>query len=158
YLRRAVAELAALEPRPDVALITGDLVDAGLPEEYALLREILDELPMPYYLIPGNHDSRQPLVNAFRDHRYWPRAHEFLHYVVADDPVRLIAVDTVVPGEAGGEICDRRAAWLDERLGKAPHRPTIVFMHHAPFTTGIAHMDAIGLIGADRFAAVVARH
>jgi hypothetical protein len=31
-------------------------------------------------------------------------------------------------------------------------------MHHPPFLTGIAHMDAIGLAGREAFAAIVARH
>jgi len=158
YLRRAVAELAALQPRPDAVLVTGDLVDAGLAEEYALLRSILGQLPMPYYLIPGNHDARRPLVDAFSDHRYWPTDGEFLNYVVDEHPVRLVALDTVIPGSGGGEICAARADWLAGRLSEEPERPTIVFMHHPPFATGIVHMDAIGLAGADRVAAVLARH
>jgi 3',5'-cyclic AMP phosphodiesterase CpdA len=157
YLRRAVAHLAQ-GPRPDVVLVTGDLVDAGTAVEYSLLRSILDGLPAPYYLIPGNHDARQPLVAAFADHTYLPKDGEFVHYVVDDYPVQLIALDTIIPGDPGGEICDRRATWLAERLAEAPDRPTVIFMHHPPFMTGIAHMDAIGLVGSERLAEVVRRH
>ena len=154
-LRRAVAHLAALQPRPDAVLLTGDLVDAGLPEEYDLLRSILADLPQPCYLIPGNHDDRGALAKAFADHAYLPRGAEFLNYVVDDHAVRLIGVDSTVPGEPGGELCAVRAAWLAARLDEAPDRPTIVFMHHPPFATGIEHMDAMRLRGADRLAAVV---
>lgn len=157
-LRHAVAHVATLTPRPDVVLLTGDLVDAGLPEEYELLRAILDDLPRPYYLIPGNHDERRALVAGFADHAYLPRGGAFLHYVVDDHPVRLIGLDTVIPGEGGGDFCPARAAWLEARLNEAPKRPTIVFMHHPPFASGIAHMDAIRLANADRMAAIVSRH
>src|SRR5213593_2929731 len=72
HLARAVAHINALRPAPDLVLITGDLVDAGKPEEYAHLRAILAPLPMPVYLIPGNHDARNALRGAFADHRYLP--------------------------------------------------------------------------------------
>ncbi len=158
FLRRAIADIARLDPRPDVVLVTGDLVDVGLPEEYALLRTMLADLPMPFFLIPGNHDSRGPLVDAFRTHAYWPLDGELLNYVVDDYPVRLIAIDTTIPGSPAGEFCARRADWLAARLAEEPSRPTIIFMHHPPFTTGIAHMDRMGLAGADRLAGIVARH
>lgn len=157
-LRRAVAQVAALTPRPDIVLLTGDLVDAGLPEEYALLRAILGELPQPYYLIPGNHDERRALAAGFADHRYLPQDGEFLHYVVDDHPLRLIGLDTVVPGTPGGDLCPARAAWLAARLDEAADRPTVIFMHHPPFVTGIAHMDAMRLANADRLATILRRH
>jgi 3',5'-cyclic AMP phosphodiesterase CpdA len=157
-LRRAVAQVASLKPRPDVVLLTGDLVDAGRPEEYALLRSILEDLPKPYYLIPGNHDERRALAAAFRDHAYLPQDGEFLHYAVDDHPVRLIGLDTIIPGEPGGAMCETRTAWLAAQLAKAPDRPTILFMHHPPFKTGIEHMDAMRLADEDRLAAVVRRH
>ena len=157
-LRRAVAHVAGLEPRPDVVLITGDLVDAGHPEEYALLRSILEDLPKPYYLIPGNHDERRALASGFRDHAYLPRDSEFLQYVIDGHELRLIGLDTIIPGQPGGEMCARRTAWLDARLAEAPDRPTLLFMHHPPFRTGIEHMDAMRLADEDRFAALVRRH
>src|SRR5947207_14222911 len=70
YLRAAVAHLVAQRPAPDVLLLTGDLVDAGLPEEYALLRAILAPIRCPIYLIPGNHDARDTLRAGFPDHAY----------------------------------------------------------------------------------------
>src|SRR5512145_1949200 len=93
YLARAVAHINALRPAPDVVLVTGDLVDAGMAEEYAHLRALLAPLAMPFHLIPGNHDRRDALREAFADHRYLPRE-GFLQYVVDSGPLRLIALDT----------------------------------------------------------------
>jgi 3',5'-cyclic AMP phosphodiesterase CpdA len=158
HLERAVAHLNRLAPRPDVVLITGDLVERGEPEEYARLRAILAPLAMPCYVIPGNHDSREHLARAFADRGYLPQDGGFLHYTVEQWPVRLVALDTQVPGSPGGHLCEERLDWLDARLAEAPGRPTVVFMHHPPFATGLVAMDAMGLTGGDRLADVIRRH
>ena len=135
FLERAVAHVTALDPRPDIVLATGDLVDGGKPEEYALLRRLLAPLAMPVYLIPGNHDARDAMREVFADHAYLPRT-GFLQYTIEDLPVRLIALDTLVPGKGHGELCAERLDWLEARLGESD-RPTILFMHHPPFDCGI---------------------
>jgi 3',5'-cyclic AMP phosphodiesterase CpdA len=158
HLERAVAHLNALTPRPDVVVATGDLVERGEPEEYARVRSILDGLAMPLYVIPGNHDAREPLARAFAAGGYLPREGAFLHYTVEEWPVRLIALDTLVPGASGGRLCPERLAWLDARLGEGRGRPTVVFMHHPPFLTGMRAMDAMGLEGKAELADVIGRH
>jgi 3',5'-cyclic-AMP phosphodiesterase len=157
HLERAVAHLNRLDPRPDVVLATGDLVERGEPQEYARLRSILDRLTMPVYVVPGNHDSREQLARAFADRGYLP-ARGFLQYTVEEWPVRLIGLDTHVPREPGGRLCAERLGWLDARLAEAPDRPTLVFMHHPPFVTGMQAMDAMGLEGGSALAEVVGRH
>jgi 3',5'-cyclic AMP phosphodiesterase CpdA len=157
HLERAVAHLNALIPRPDVVLATGDLVEHGEAAEYARLRAILDGLAMPLYVIPGNHDAREPLARAFGDGGYLPRD-GFLHYTVEGWPVRLVALDTLVPGASGGRLCAERLAWLDARLAEAGTQPTVVLMHHPPFVTGMRAMDAMGLEGKAELAEVIGRH
>ncbi len=157
-LRDCVAHLNGLDPRPDVVLLTGDLVDFGRPEEYALLREILAPLAMPTYAIPGNHDERGALRAAFHDHEYLRRDPEFLHYAIEDHPLRLVGLDTTIPGRPEGELCERRLAWLDARLRAAPDRPTVLFMHHPPFLTGLANMDWQNCANAEALGALVERH
>ncbi|HYH37143.1 MAG TPA: phosphodiesterase [Azospirillum sp.] len=157
-LAGAVAAVNALNTPPDVVLLTGDLVDAGRPEEYGLLREILQPLKAPVLPIPGNHDERGALAAAFTELPFLPRGGAFVQYVVEDWPVRLIGLDTVVPGAAGGAMCAERLAWLDATLSEQPERPTVLFLHHPPFRTGIGHMDDFGFDGMDAFAAVVRRH
>jgi 3',5'-cyclic AMP phosphodiesterase CpdA len=158
HLARAVAHLRGLQPRPDLVLATGDLVEQGGVDEYDRLREILAPLPMPVFLIPGNHDDRRNLAAAFSIHAYLPRDGGFVQYTVEDWPLRLVALDTLIPGASGGRLCAERLAWLEARLAEAPERPTLVFMHHPPFATGIAAMDEMGLEGIDELAAVIRRH
>jgi len=158
FLERAVAHVMALDPKPDVVLATGDLVDGGKPEEYALLRRLLAPLSMPVYLIPGNHDSRDAMREAFPDHAYLPKS-GFLQYAIEDLPVRLIALDTLVEGKPYGELCEERLAWLDARLGEQGDKPVMLFMHHPPFECGIDAFDHARLQHGDqRLAELVRRH
>lgn len=157
-LRRCVRHLLALKQRPDAVVITGDLTDFGRPEEYATLRELLALLPMPVYVIPGNHDDRDALRAAFRDHAYLRQSQEFVQYVIDAHPLRIVALDTVIPGASEGELCPERLAWLESALARSPDTPTVVLMHHPPFTTFIGHMDVYGLRDPESLAAVVVRH
>jgi Icc protein len=156
-LAAAVETLLALRPLPDVVLATGDLVESGAAAEYAVLRAALGRLTMPVYLIPGNHDRRDELRAAFADAPYWPKG-ERLCYVVDEWPVRLIALDTLVPGSGHGEVGQAQLDWLAAILAAGPHRPTVIFMHHPPFATAIGHMDRINCRDGAALAAIVARH
>jgi 3',5'-cyclic AMP phosphodiesterase CpdA len=153
-LAAAVAEIEGLRPRPDVAVLTGDLVEKGLPEEYAHLRALLAPLSMPLYAIPGNHDAREAMREAFSADRYLPRD-GYLNYAVEDWPLRILALDTLIPGEGGGAVGGEHLRWLATALAAAPHRPSVILMHHPPFRTGLAAMDRIGLSGIPALAEIV---
>ena len=156
-LRRAVDHLMRLPARPDVVLITGDCVDGGSMSEYQRFSGLIEPLTMPVYVVPGNHEDRAQLQALFGPQGSAPLA-GFVQYVVDTWPVRLIALDTNVPGKGEGYLCAERLAWLEQRLAEAPERPTLIFMHHPPFPTGLAPFDQIGLANADMLGAVIARH
>jgi len=158
-LRRAVDHLNASDPRPDIVVISGDLVDFGRADEYAVLHPELARLHMPYYLVPGNHDSRGPLLEAFREHAYLPLAAEGpLDWVVDEHPLRLIGLDSTLPGSHGGQLHDSQLQWLDAQLSLRPEAPTLLILHHPPFISGIGHMDREPFINAAALEQVVARH
>jgi len=157
HLASAVAALNALDPRPDAAVVTGDLCDHGERAEYENLHELLAPLQMPVFLIPGNHDSRDGMRALFGHAGYLP-ATGFLQYAIEDFPLRIIALDTLITGQHGGELCAERLRWLDETLAAAPDRPTLVLMHHPPFATGIEYMDGHGFRNPEALAAVIAQH
>ena len=156
-LGRAVAAINRLEPRPDVVVVTGDLVEHGSVVEYDHIRALLAPLAMPFFVIPGNHDSRGGLRAAFACDGYLPRA-GFLHYAIEEYELRIVALDTHIEGEHPGELCAERLLWLDATLAMAQERPTLLLMHHPPFATGIAAMDRSGLRNPAAFAEIVSRH
>jgi Icc protein len=156
YARAALTALSKLEPRPDMLLLTGDLADAGEAEAYTWLSGELDALGIPAYVIPGNHDLRAPMRQAFAHHGYLP-LDGFLHYTIEAGPVRVIALDTVIEHQPGGLICEQRRTWLAERLAEDRRTPTLIMMHHQPFLTGTPFFDAIGLEGREAVAAVIAK-
>jgi 3',5'-cyclic-AMP phosphodiesterase len=118
-LERAVSALNSLDPLPDLTVLTGDLVENGELEEYDHLRTLLAPLRMPVLTIPGNHDAREPMREAFVAEGYPPRQ-GFLNYVIEDHALRIVAVDTLVPGEPGGALCEERLLWIDRMLAAAP--------------------------------------
>ncbi len=91
------------------------------------------------------------------DHHYLQSASSFIQYVIDDFPLRLVALDTVIPGQSGGTLCDERLAWLESALAES-RKPTVVALHHPPFITGIGHMDRIGLDASTKLEHIVARH
>lgn len=156
-LEAAVHSLLDLHTTPDAVLVTGDLVDAGLPGEYGLLAEILTPLHLPLFLMTGNHDLRAPLRAAFPRHDYLGREGA-MRFTVEAFPLRIIALDSLVEGQPHGELGPEQLAWLDRTLAEQTDRPTVVAVHHPPFATGIGHMDRIGLRDAAALATVIARH
>nr|WP_310617111.1 phosphodiesterase [Pantoea cypripedii] len=156
-LLRVIDTLNQLRPRPDVVVITGDLVDFGLPEEYQTLRQVLQGLQLPYLLMPGNHDDRQALRAAFPEHTYLQRG-ETLNWQTRVNGVQLLALDSSVPQQPWGYVDEAQLLWLDEQLKSAPDTPTLVMLHHPPFITGIGHMDKQPLRNPDALAAVIRQH
>lgn len=159
-LERCVQHVLELPQRPDAVVFTGDLVDRGDADEYVLLRELLQPLleALPVYLLPGNHDERQALREAFPEHGYLRQWEPFVQYAIEEHALRLVALDTLIPRSGSGELCAQRLRWLDDTLAAQPERPTVVALHHPPFITGIGHMDRLTLAGREALAAVVARH
>lgn len=156
-LRRCVDALNGLDPQPDLILATGDLVDLGEAVEYAHLRSLLAPLSAPVYLLPGNHDDRDALRVAFPDHAYLPVAGP-IHYTIDHLPARLIGLDSTIPGKPHGALGPDSLDWLAARLREGGGRPTLIFVHHPPFPTGIEHMDVMNLRDSGVLAEVIRRY
>ena len=156
-LEAVIEAVRALPNRPDAVLVSGDLTDDGAEEGYRVAREMLARLEVPLHVIPGNHDDRARLREAFD----LPGAgDEPINYATRVGELRLVAFDSIVPGQDPGDFPPEQLRWLDEELAAEPEAPTLLALHHPPLATGIAEWDAINLLAPQReaLAEVVARH
>jgi Icc protein len=156
-LTATVEAVRQLPDAPDAVLVSGDLADHGADDEYATVRELVARLGVPVYALPGNHDDRDTLRRHFD---FAGPAGTPVQYAVDLGPLRLVVLDSQLPGEGRGELDADRLAWLDAELSAEPERLTIVALHHPPVSTGIEVWDRVGLPAADRraLADIVRRH
>ncbi|MDR7331211.1 metallophosphoesterase [Roseateles asaccharophilus] len=165
-LRHAVDRVLRLQPRPVAVLVSGDLVDAGHPAEYAQLRELLMPLVrdgLPLALLPGNHDSRRALQETFTGsggvHCGEPDAAAIQYALDLPGPLRLVVLDSLVDGQSAGGLDDAKLAQAHALLAARPDVPTIVALHHPPHASGLEVMDGMSLRqGLAGFEALIQAH
>ena len=157
YARAAVDTVLALDPAPDLVLVSGDLTDDGQPESYEHFVEVFERLGHRLLVIPGNHDDVDALRAGLPG--AWLAGGGGVDGVVELGGVRLVCLDSVSPPGADGDLTAAQLDWLDGVLAD-DRSPAIVALHHPPYETGIEFMDEIGLAVEASFglAAVVARH
>lgn len=136
--RNVLGHLLSQPVQPDMLVLSGDLTDGGQPECYRRISELLVDCPFPVHVMPGNHDSREALLEAFPD---CPTNDGFAQFAIETDGLRVLCLDSFEPGRHGGAFCETRAAWLSRQLADHPDTPTILFMHHPPVVAGIEWMD-----------------
>jgi 3',5'-cyclic AMP phosphodiesterase CpdA len=156
-LARCIVELNRLVPRPQLVVISGDLVDTPTQEEYAHLQELLAPLELPIAAVPGNHDDRT-LFRAALPAQPYAQPTGALDFALAVGPLDIVLIDSSVPGEPHGMLDPDTLRWLDATLAASSSRPALLFLHHPPFVTGIEHMDRQNLHNAGELAAIVQRH
>ena len=131
-LRRALDRLAAVRPAPQALVFTGDLADQAAPDAYATLRSIVEpaaaEMGAIVVWTMGNHDERAPFAEGLfdsADDGFQDRVHEV-------DGLRIVALDTSVPGYHHGELRSEQLAWLADVLATPAEHGTLLAMHHPP--------------------------
>jgi 3',5'-cyclic-AMP phosphodiesterase len=145
--------LLAMSPRPDVLVVTGDVADHGLPQEYAAARAWLDRWPGPVAVCPGNHDVRVAFVDGLGVPARSVLDGAGFRFVMLDSLIDAVDGERVDEGRLG----DEQLAWLGEQLG-ASDSPAFVCLHHPPTTIGLGLMDPIRLRDGDALAAVLDHH
>lgn len=156
--RKVVADIAAHQPVFDAVIFTGDVADGGSSADYALVKDILAPLQMPVFMVPGNHDKRAGMRTAFQDAVPFGDG-PFLNYAAQVGDLRILALDTLVDGKIHGAIDQTQLDWLAGQLATRHSGPTIVAMHHPPFSSGITKLDDMGLQdGKEALAQLVAAY
>lgn len=155
-LRRTLEAVEALGVSPDAIVFTGDLTDLGEPDAYTALREavapVAERLGAPVIWVAGNHDERP----AMRSH--------LLDEVPSEQPIvcvrdlgglRLIALDTTVPGWHHGDLDAQQLDWLADQLARPAEHGTILAMHHPPLPSHVPLFDILELRDQQRLARIL---
>jgi 3',5'-cyclic-AMP phosphodiesterase len=137
-----IADINALDPAPDLIVHTGDIVHNGRRDEYAQAVALIAKARAPVYVLPGNKDDRTNLRAVFSARGYFTAGCDFIDYVIEDYPVRLIALDTLSPGNGRGDFRREQVDHLIELIDAEPNKPIAVFTHHPLFEV---------TVGPDRF-------
>ena len=136
-LERAVADINALDPAPDLIVHTGDVVHSGRQDEYASAASTLAKARIPVYVVAGNKDNRANLRAAFSLRASPASEPDFLVYAIDDYPVRLIMLDTLSSSSNRGDFCADRVRRLTDLIDAETTKPIAVFTHHPPFVVTV---------------------
>lgn len=146
HLRRTLAAAEATGVRPDAVVFTGDLTDLGEPEAYRALRDAVEpwaaRLGAPVVWVAGNHDERPALRAHLLDS---PATEEPVTSVHDLGGLRLIALDSTVPGWHHGDLDAAQLDWLRAELAEPAPLGTILALHHPPLPTHIPFFDILEL-------------
>jgi Icc protein len=157
HLDQAVRQLGRMTGSLDAILVTGDVTDLGEPDAYLRVREVLEPLAEAtgarLVWVMGNHDEREPFAEILLREPTPPDGP--LNRVVDLGGLRLVVLDTSVPGYHHGVLEPSTLDWLRDVLRDTAPYGTVLAMHHAPIATPLALMDILELRGQDDLAAVV---
>lgn len=158
YLTRALEAIDASGVHPDALVFTGDLADHGEAQAYARIRELVDplaeRLDARVIWVMGNHDDR----TAFRAHLSADGADDAaapVDRVEELDGLRIVTLDTTVPGFHHGELTDAQLRWLADELATPAPLGTILAMHHPPVPSVLELAASVELRDQRRLADVL---
>ncbi len=142
-LMDCVYNINQYEKNVEFCVFTGDLADGGDVESYNMLREILQDLTLPYYLMIGNHDRREAFFEVFTQIKPDPSGH--LQYSLSTPEGLFLFLDTVDEGKHSGLYCKNRQQWLANQLSVHANSPIYLFSHHPPFDIFLPSLDRMKL-------------
>lgn len=150
---RVLMWLAQLQP--DVLILTGDLTDNSWNEGYKQIAARRRQQNYPSLVLPGNSDDRS-LMRSVWDKNSWSgdAPEEALHTIHYADGLRLIGLDSTVEDQTYGSVTDH-LLWLDKHIHHADNSPSILFMHHPVFASGIPTLDETMCRGLDELEALI---
>ena len=132
-LRAAVAKIKAESEAPAFVLHTGDLTHLSKPAEFDTLQQVLSELSMPVFYVPGEHDvldeNGKSYLQRFGKDTSGAGWHSFdMH------GVHFIGLVNVVNLKAGGlgTLGNEQLEWLEKDIKRLKSSTPIVVFAHIP--------------------------
>lgn len=153
---RALQRLRALGVRLDAMVFTGDIADLAEEDAYrrvrGLVEPVAEELGATLVWVMGNHDERVRFRRELLDS---PPDSAPIDRVDLVRGLRIITIDSTVPGYHHGEITPEQLDWLAEVLSTPAPHGSILALHHPPIPTPLAAMTILELQHQRELAAVI---
>lgn len=158
---------ARFVPDIDVVLVTGDIADDGSAEGCAAVLERVGgfarERGIPHVYTTGNHDAREPFAKVFGSAHLGPDGADLgscgpeRAAVSEVSGLRIITLDSLVPGSTHGIVGEEQLAWLGDLLSRSAPAGSVVALHHPPIVTAASpSMEQVNLRNGERLASVLA--
>jgi Icc protein len=156
-LTRLFERLEKAGRRPEAIVFTGDLADRGEPEAYVRLRRIVEpaaeRLGAKVIWVMGNHDARPAFRSGLLDAE---PTEDSVDAVVDVNGLRIIVLDSTVPGFHHGLISDEQLAWLTDVLAEPAPHGTLLALHHPPVPGLLDAIESVELKEQHRLETVLA--
>jgi 3',5'-cyclic-AMP phosphodiesterase len=160
-MRSVLARINQLDVTPAFIVISGDLTDNGSVESYEVVKEVLQELgagATPVFLALGNHDDRATFRQIVLGEERFDHQGPYHHSQLVDG-LRVIVLDSTIPGDVGGALGATQLSWLETQLGDPAPRGNLIVLHHPCRLAAPAHhYPAFIVQEAAALEAIVARH
>jgi Icc protein len=155
-LRQLIVELRASGAKPEAVVVTGDLADKGQPEAYVKLRAIVEpvceELDAELIWVMGNHDDRAHFRTSLLD---LPPDMAPVDRSFFVNGLRIVTLDSSVPGHHHGELSAAQLEWLAKELSVPAPDGTILALHHPPLPSVLDLAVLVELRGQAALASVL---
>ncbi|MFT4028673.1 MAG: phosphodiesterase [Protaetiibacter sp.] len=143
---RAFAQLERSGMRPEAIVITGDLTDLGEPDAYLRLKRLVEpaaeRMGSRVIWVMGNHDEREPFAEILLGGAPSAEPQDRVYEV---NGLRIIALDTTVPGYHHGDLRPAQLDWLRDQLATPAPHGTLLALHHPPIPTPVELMAILEL-------------
>jgi Icc protein len=136
---------------PNAYIFSGDLSHDGSKASYQHLADVMDSLPAPVFVCPGNHDQPKTFKQLYTSEKCCKES-AFLC-----KRWQVILLDTQIPGKVSGHLSSRELKFLEERLTDYSKYYSLIFFHHHPVPVGAHWLDPLGLNNSDEFFALIDR-
>ncbi|MCW5911128.1 MAG: metallophosphoesterase [Cyclobacteriaceae bacterium] len=119
--------------QPEFVMSVGDLIEGYTTDTVELIRQwdefdgFVNQLSMPFFYVPGNHDLTNPVQVKIWNKRYGPTHYSFIY---KDILFMALNSEDQTKGSGKGTISDKQYDWIKNTLAaNAQVKWTFLFMH-----------------------------
>jgi len=159
-LRDVIGLIQDMDVSPDFFILSGDLVNDGKEAEYRRLNSVLDELRefgAPLILGLGNHDCRIHFRRIVLGEESEDESRRYYHSRMFGG-LRVVMLDSKLPGAVYGDLDEPQLAWLAEELRKPAPLGNLIAIHHPPVFSTVEPLSEHCLKNSDDLAEAVSGH